>query len=484
MNRLASRAALLLAATVIVSGQTQPAFRVTTRLVQVNVIVTDKTGPVEGLSKDDFVLYDNGKRQSIAVFEPHNRRVEQAARPAQPLAPNEFTNQYSRSGADTANAVLIVWDMLNTPFVDQMWARQGVLKSLAVIRPGDQVGIYILGSQFSVLQDFTNDSSQLRETVDKYTKFPDLFGSDNGYIFGGLDTVRDMRADRTKQAIWEIRSRLARIPGRKSVIWVSSTPPQGMYGADVSLYIVDARGLQGLPGIRAENSAAPASPVPGLPTATSLLVDSQNAMRRLAASTGGTAFVNSNDIRGSIDKAVADGDLTYTLGFYTEGSEKETKPTHDLKIETKRRGTDVRYPKAYQVSPFSPPPEQLLAIAAETSLDFTQLGVTARLENDGGVLRVPISVGSDGILLRDAGGHWAGELDFLIIQRSADGAALDQLSRSVSMNQDTAKHEAFLKEGVHATLTLEPKPGLSEIKLVVLDRNSTRVGSLSVPIKP
>ena len=307
-------------------------------------------------------------------------------------------------------------------------------------------------------------------------------GDDDGYTSARLNRSLFERDELTNRAIWAIRRRLARIPGRKSVIWVSSTPPKEWLERTFP-YIVDARGLQGLPEIRAENSAAPAAPIPGLPTAASRLADSQNLMRRLAGNTGGVAFVDSNDIRGAIDKAIADGDLTYTLGFYAEPSDKVVKPYHDLKVEVKRRGADVRYPKSYQTTPYSPPPEQLLEVASSTTLDFTELGVTVELEHDGGALRLPISVDPDGIALRDGGNRWTGELDFLIIQRSAEGATLDTLSRSVSMNQDAAKHEIFLKQGLHATVTLDPKPGLSEIKIVVLDRNSIRVGSLSVPIK-
>src|ERR1700692_3480597 len=44
-----------------------PSVRVTTRMVQVSVIVHDKDGkPVTGLTKDDFVLLDQGQRQQLA----------------------------------------------------------------------------------------------------------------------------------------------------------------------------------------------------------------------------------------------------------------------------------------------------------------------------------------------------------------------------------------------------------------------------------
>jgi hypothetical protein len=43
--------------------------RVTTRLVQINVIVNDKHGnPISGLTKEDFVLLDNKHPQEIQLF--------------------------------------------------------------------------------------------------------------------------------------------------------------------------------------------------------------------------------------------------------------------------------------------------------------------------------------------------------------------------------------------------------------------------------
>ncbi|MGH9395003.1 MAG: hypothetical protein ACRD1E_12590, partial [Terriglobales bacterium] len=43
-------------------------FRASTQLVQINVIVDGKTGPVAGLSADDFTVTDNGKPRPVQVF--------------------------------------------------------------------------------------------------------------------------------------------------------------------------------------------------------------------------------------------------------------------------------------------------------------------------------------------------------------------------------------------------------------------------------
>jgi len=52
------------------SSRQQPVFRASTELVEVDVVVVDKAGnPVHGLTRDDFVVTDREKPQSIETFD-------------------------------------------------------------------------------------------------------------------------------------------------------------------------------------------------------------------------------------------------------------------------------------------------------------------------------------------------------------------------------------------------------------------------------
>src|SRR5580704_11586876 len=78
--------------------QESPAFRADTQLVQINVIVRDKSGPVTNLNKGDFVLTDQGKTRTISFFS-----VQTAAR-AQADANPPPANTFSNRAANTADA--------------------------------------------------------------------------------------------------------------------------------------------------------------------------------------------------------------------------------------------------------------------------------------------------------------------------------------------------------------------------------------------
>src|SRR5271170_7379392 len=85
-----------------------PVIRVTTRMVEVNVIVRDHNGPVSDLRKEDFTVFDKGKAQKIAFFSANSSThapastsapaaaqvgSATAASPAVPLPANVFTNR-------------------------------------------------------------------------------------------------------------------------------------------------------------------------------------------------------------------------------------------------------------------------------------------------------------------------------------------------------------------------------------------------------
>ena len=100
-----------------------PTIRVTTHLVLIDAVVTDKQGnPIAGLHPEDFVVEENGKAQKIATFASP---VQSASGPAT-LAPGIYSNrpQYRSPGGPITVMLL---DAINTPFSDQAYARRQML---------------------------------------------------------------------------------------------------------------------------------------------------------------------------------------------------------------------------------------------------------------------------------------------------------------------------------------------------------------------
>src|SRR5437588_166212 len=168
-RRLAPAACFLLPIIILIAqDQNQPTIRVTTRLVQVNVVVHDKKGePVSDLKKEDFTIFEKGKEQKLAVFAVDSITAPTKAWPA--LPPNIFSNRVKTADTPTSITV-ILFDGLNTRFQDQAYARKQIVKFLSEIQPHDRVALYLLGTNLRILHDFTNNPDHLPHALSKYRR--------------------------------------------------------------------------------------------------------------------------------------------------------------------------------------------------------------------------------------------------------------------------------------------------------------------------
>jgi VWFA-related protein len=233
--------------------------RLTTRLVQVNVVVQDRGGrPVGDLKKEDFVLNDNGKTQEIRMFSVESK--DQVYGPAAPLPLNVFSNRLEQRSGAPANVTAILLDGLNTKWGDQAVARRQIIAYLERIQPQDRVGLYTLGRELRVLHDYTTDAALLLKSLARYRnlytpvldaaeprpgspmskvdipKNPQDPGSIAEEVAQGIvdllkdeaDFYQEQRILKSLKAVEVLANHLAGVPGRKSLVWVSGGFPMIM----------------------------------------------------------------------------------------------------------------------------------------------------------------------------------------------------------------------------------------------------------------
>jgi VWFA-related protein len=111
-------------------------------LVQVPAVVTDKSGKhLHGLTKNDFHVFEDGVEQQIAVFEEVATSNPHASGAVN--TPNAFTNL--RSGS---NALIIVFDEINTNFNDQQSARANLIKYLTdSLAPKQSIAVMVMSDK-------------------------------------------------------------------------------------------------------------------------------------------------------------------------------------------------------------------------------------------------------------------------------------------------------------------------------------------------
>ena len=146
-----------------------PVFRATTRLVQVDVVVTDKQGkPISGLTQGDFTVLQDGKPQQIRVFDPHTPNSSpgytSSSANAPKLPPNTYSNHPNDATADSWTIVL--FDLLNTPTSDQEYARKQLIDMLHTVPKGQPVALYLLTSKLQMVEAFTDDPDKLIKSAE------------------------------------------------------------------------------------------------------------------------------------------------------------------------------------------------------------------------------------------------------------------------------------------------------------------------------
>jgi VWFA-related protein len=514
-----------------------PVLRVGTRVVEVNVIARAKDAPVRDLTAADFALYDNGKPRKIDFFTAVSGR--ETRKSADPLPANVATNRAERHGGAPASATVVLIDRLNTDAVDQLYAREQVIRFLRQLRPEDRVAIYCLTGGLRILQDFTGDSAQLVRTLggvsatsnallEASNPAPVDIPDDGTGLVQWLDAVNQeirmellaQRARITANALETIAYHLRDLPGRKSLVWVSAGFPLstellvpagiregGAHGssfdqdihraaralndANVAIYAVDARGLLATPGrvgAAAQGTMNRSIAMrPGAELSAFRLSDSWGTMDAVSSETGGRMFYGVNDIEGSLRRVLDDSEWTYTLAFSPADSELDSR-AHNLKVEVKRKGVELRYRRSYLASPDSAADVRTAPArvrdALDSPLDEPGVSITARWgqADSSQVRRLTIMIDPADVTLEQKGGRWQGSLQLDVSRRAADGRELSSQSQTMRLDLDQALYDRLRRQGFIVVREIAPAPNLASVRIVALDKTAGRLGALTAPL--
>jgi hypothetical protein len=339
------------------------------------------------------------------------------------------------------------------------------------------------------------------------------------------------RVERTLAALRVIAESLAGYPGRKNLIWLSGAFPLGfrtsfrgdpqtsvndefnrtvrlLNDARIAFFPVDPRGLTDatLPesyrehvlrqGI--ENQSRPSSAYPSIrePAGASprdpryYLVASQQAMKELAAGTGGRAFYNRNDVGLAVAHAIEEGSSYYTLGYYP-GADSRAEGFRGIEVKgpkgvelRHRRGYFRRPPPASPELPGDPAPQLLLAILHDplpaTSLTFR---VT---------LQPPASAGEQAIVEAwlDATSFTQPpdpqfsrlDLQLAVGAFSPDGKLVTALTNRLQWPAAPGGHLEALRKGIPLRAAVPLSPGQYTLRILLRDNLTALHGRVDVPV--
>jgi VWFA-related protein len=541
-----------------------PTIRVTTRMVLVDVVVTDKEGkPVLGLKPQDFTLEESGKAQKISAFVTPEQNQPPAPGPA--LPPGIYSNRAPYRSPGSPITVLLL-DAANTQFKDQAYARSQMLKFVREqYRPGQRMAVFTLTDSLHVLQDFTTDPQLLYNALQGYVPQARPFASavqptspvTTGtptpsstvtsldastppanetaasatnfrglpiFMVAGIQNFADAavsydlerRTGITFEALDELARALGGLPGRKNVIWVTGDLPftlnpdnRVMTDAELSEdlpsfntrrvdehssgdYAATARraGAEQIRDADARLAAAQIAlyPVDARGLSISLDQDAQEVMREMARDTGGRAYVNQNEIKQGVERAMQDTSATYTLGYYTTNKKWDGK-YRNIKIKVDRQGLALQHRRGYfaldptQVKGYKPGQE--VAAALGDAVPATQVAFSARVlpsPSAKGKLGVDFLVDASTLTAEDGSGGKKMNVLFYATTFSQNGKMLGSQSQKVDQTFNSSDYQQIMQHGMMLHLDLTPPSHATQLRLAVQDARTGLVGTIDAPL--
>jgi VWFA-related protein len=334
------------------TGQQPPTFRAGTALVRVDVTVSDKKGePLESLTKDDFVVAEDGVPQPIETF----KFIEASGVPTDDLSLPIRSQDHARAEAarDDIRVFVIFWDEYHIGQMDPaIRAREALTKFVqTAFGPTDLVALVDQLTPGDAIE-FTRDRSALVDRIRRlqgrkgvYLPVRSAMEEAQMYSPGGIEQIR---AQVTGGALQSTIAYLGTIKeGRKELLFVSDDiGPIGGFGFS---------GLSGrndwlrdtLRMANANNVAIYAMDPRGVGPVTS------DVLMSLALDTGGKV-IRGNQPGSMLPQIVRDASAFYLLGYHT--SAPVDGKWHKISVKVNKPGVEVHARQGY----FAPSVQQMV----------------------------------------------------------------------------------------------------------------------------
>lgn len=510
--------------------QDTPTFRTETKLVVVTVYVRDKQGkPIPGLTKQDFIVTENGKPQTIGVFDYQNIAGVKADAPAPTVTVAPTPEAAPPPTAPTGEIrfrdrrlLVLFFDWTSLAPAEQVRAKDAAVKFIKEqMTPADLISIASFGSKLTVNQEFTDDRDILLETVNKFQTgvMSELAGLSNTDVdtsdtagFSTDDTEFNVfNTDRKLSALEDMARRLTALPEKKALIYFSGGVDRtGMENqsqlratvnaavrGNVSFYPIDVKGLTADPPGGGAATASPSGT--GLFTGQTqgnqrtARYGQQDTLTSLAADTGGKALLEDNDLTTGIRRAQQDMQGYYVLGYYSSDDRRDGQfrnvdvklaPATQSRLSAKLDYRDGYYAEKDWKRFSSYDKEKQLEDALLLGDPVTELPLALevnwfRFSRDRYFVPVAVKVPASVIPLAKKGTAETAQLDFIGQVTNAKGAVLVNLRDAIKIQlRDPADQIASRSLTYDTGFMLAPGP--YKVKMLARENLSGRMGTFEM----
>ncbi len=468
--------------------------KVSTRIVVLDVVVTDKQGRlVRGLGKEDFTITEDRQVQTVRSFEG----PEAHAMPAGVVVSSAA--DLKRIG--DAPVTVLVLDALNTRFEDTAFVRQAMVKFLMgqpEVLPQPMVLLMTTDTRFRQLHDYTQSRAELVAAV---KAAPAEYPNKKMAGRGGPAAVERMA--QSLAAVEQIAQASSGTTGKKNLVWVGEGfPSADLVGVDpktaatieaavkqctnmllaarVTMYTINP-----VANVTTTVDAQSAEDLAGAETNGPEFASGAVQFETFAPSTGGKAFRSRNDLGNEVGEGIASGATYYTLSYVPTNRSDDLAKYRAIRIVMKdpdlRAVTrDGYYPPMVGNVTSVEPPKQA---KAQLQLDISN-AVNSVMSYNGLEVKADKVGGNYVLRVKSAGLDWTGvsatqeRTEVTVIAAWYDGK--DKLLGHAG-KELTAMRGVGVDAGSAAfVLPVAVPEGVARLRFVVRDAVNGRMGTVDL----
>jgi len=553
--------------------------KVTTRMVTLQISARDAKGhPIPGLTADDFQIFEqippkkDQHPQHIAVFQQVNvQAIAASDKGGVQLPAGVYSNLVTMQKVPVPPTILLM-DGLNTTLAGQMQVHRQMVKLLSSIPLDIPVAVFLLDRNLHLLQNFSTDRSLLRTAVDHALSVgsPELNPTDvrsdadalatlvqdnppppppapagaSGVVGAELQQVHDAamtaqvqqlqnferetsaalittRVQITVDAFRSIARHVQGYPGRKNLLWVSSSFPLAIFpdsdfkfagmaefsdkfamlanvlsDAKIAVYPMDPAGLESDTFYDAGSRQSARVSSVGRATSSTVMreettrASNQESMTQLADQTGGRVCVNNNDLGDCVKKAIEDGSTYYEVAYYPEVADWNGE-FHRIIVKTHKSNVRLAFREGYYARGGAIPDKddkkqpELQQAGCQDLLTATNILVMAQSIPAGDPSQVKFFLAVDPQMISFVPEAAGRKLSVMVAACSydQDGRPLQFLQQPTDVNLSEQDYKTIMAQhGFPRTIAFAPPAGAVRVRLLVRDNPTGKMGSVDVPL--
>jgi hypothetical protein len=206
----------------------------------------------------------------------------------------------------------------------------------------------------------------------------------------------------------------------------------------------------------------------------------QGVYREIADATGGRTFRRASDIVMELNGIAADGRATYLLSF-TPAMAADGK-YHMITIKMPgRKDVRLQYRTGFFYRQEPATVQDRFKQTVMQPEDAAEIAVAADPVLDANKRSLKLNIAASDLALAQKDAFWTDKLDVYLVQRESAGAKAHVTGQSIGLRLKPGTYQHYLREGIPFNQVLEIAPGVETVRVVVLDENSGRMGSVTVP---